>query len=152
VDRPNENISIRDAIGIWLNTTNSKNPVQFRDGCYLTHCNEICPEEITFEQDESFLWQHAYEVFTYCIVAMVTLMCLIIKGAFFLWYWRLLHKQKQFLQQTSDIENSKAIYQVPIYVHVCISMLCLNVTVCLHACLCRVCSVYMHVYTIMWFV
>jgi len=128
-ENPDDKISIRDAIGIWLNTADSTNPVQFREGCYLTHCNEMCPEEIRFEQDDSFLWENGYEVFIYCFVATITLICFIIKGVFFLWHWRLLHKQEQFLQQARDAEKTNATYQV-----------CIGMCVCLCVCLC-VCTV-----------
>ena len=106
------NVSLRDAIGIWLNTADSTNPVQFREACYLTHCNEMCPEELRFEQDESFLWEDGVTVFVYWFVGMVTLICFIIKGVFWLWHWMLLHKQSQFLQKVEDAETSNAIHQV----------------------------------------
>jgi len=146
-EKPNERISIRNAIRIWLNTANSTNPVQFRDGCYLTHCNEMCPEAITFEQDESFLWQHGYEVFIYCIVATVTIICFIIKGVFSLWYWRLLCKQKQFMQQARDAEKMNATYLVCVYVCVCMYVCARGlVGVCIRACV-RACCTYVCEYT-----
>ena len=138
-ERPNESISIRDAIGIWLNTANSTNPVQFREGCYLTHCNEMCPEEITFEQDESFLWENGFELFIYWLVATITLMCFIIKGVFSLWYWRLLHKQKEFIQRARDAEKSNAIYQACTY-YSCVYVLLL--LKCMHVCICVCVSVF----------
>ena len=130
MERPDK-VSIRDAIRIWLNTANSTNPVQFRDGCYLTHCNEMCPEEITLEQDDSFLWKYGFEVFIYCFVATVTLICFIIKGVFYFWHWWLLHKQKEFLQRARDSEKLNATYQVSVHVCVCV---CINVF--MYTCLC----------------
>ena len=127
LERPNEGTSIRHAIGIWLNTANSTNPVQFRDGCHLTHCNEMCPEEITFAQDESFLWQFGFEVFIYSLVTLVTLICFIIKTVFSVWHWWLLHKQNQFLHRARDAEKANATYQVGMCVYVCV---CVCVSVC----------------------
>jgi len=126
-------VSLRDAVGIWLNTANSTSPVQFREACYLTHCNEMCPEEITFEQDESFLWEHKVEVFIYCVVAAVTLICFAMKGIFDVWYWRLLHKQRQFLRHTRDVETRHTFYQVSRCVCVCVLVcgcVCFRVHVC----------------------
>jgi len=106
------NISLRDAIGIWLNTANSTNPVRFREACYVSHCNKLCPEEIRIEQDDSFLWKEQAEILVYCFVVMLTLICFIIKGIFSYWHYILLHRQSHFLQRAKDIETRNAIYQV----------------------------------------
>ena len=134
-------VSMRDAVGIWLNSTN---PVQFREACYLTHCNEMCPEEITFKQDESFLWEDQVEVLIYCVIAAVTFICFVIKGLFYLWHWILLHKQKRFLEQSRDIETTDTFNQVcvcsvcmraceHVYVRACVHM---DVCVYAYGCVC----------------
>ena len=119
-------VSLRDAVGIWLNSANSTNSVQFREACYLPHCNEMCPEEITFEQDESFLWEDQVEVLIYCVVATVTFICFVMKGLFYLWHWILLRKQKQFLKQSrGGVETREKFNQVPLY-----ACMCVRVCVC----------------------
>jgi len=128
-------VSLRDAVGIWLNSANS---VQFREACYLPHCNEMCPEEITFEQDESFLWEDQVEVLIYCVVATVTFMCFVIKGLFYFWHWILLRKQKQFFKQSrGSVETREKFNQVPLYacmrvcVHARVCVVCVRVFVCI---------------------
>ena len=95
------NVSLRDAIGIWLNTANSTNPVRFREACFISHCNRLCPDEIVFMQDDSFLWEHVAEILTYCCVLTVTLICFAIKGIFNIWHMKLLHEQHQFLHEVN---------------------------------------------------
>ena len=99
-------ISLRDAIDIWLTTANETHPVEFRDSCYTAHCNELCPEEINFELDNSHLWNNRYEIFVYCIVGMVTLVCIILKGIFFFWHRWLLWNQELFLERSSKVTES----------------------------------------------
>ena len=111
------NVSVRDAIGIWLNTANSTNPVRFREACHVTHCNELCPEEIRVEQDDSFLWEEQAELLVYCFVVTMTFICFAIKGIFSYWHCMLLRKQNQFLQRAKDIETRNAIYQVSLINH-----------------------------------
>ena len=99
-------ISLRDAIDIWLTTANETHPVEFRDSCYTAHCNELCPEEINFKLDNSHLWNNRYEIFVYCIVGMVTLVCIILKGIFFFWHRWLLWNQELFLERSSKVTES----------------------------------------------
>ena len=94
-------VSLRDAVGIWLTTANETHPVEFRDSCYTAHCNELCPEEINFELGDSHLWENSYKIFIYCIVGTVTLVCITLKGIFYIWHKWLLKNQELFLERSS---------------------------------------------------
>ena len=107
-------VSLRDAVGIWLTTANETNPVEFRDFCFTAHCNELCPEEINIELSNSYLWSDATEIFIYCIVGMITLVCFIMKGIFFVWHWRLLKNQRVFLEHRSVTDAGNATSEVSI--------------------------------------
>ena len=133
-EKMNDRVSIRDAIGIWLKSANSTNPIQFRETCYLAHCNEQCPEQIKFEQDESYLWKQEFEVFIYCFVAIVTLICFIIKGVFFCWHRILLRKQEQFLQRARETEKANTTYNYQ--VHRCFNYICICVLLLVCLCVC----------------
>ena len=87
----------------------NETPVEFRDSCYTAHCNELCPEEINFELSDSHLWENRYENFVYCIVGVVTLVCIILKGIFFIWHKWLLRNQELFLERNSKERSSKEI-------------------------------------------
>ena len=104
-------VSLRDAVGMWFDESQ---PVVFRDSCYTAHCNELCPEEINFELGDSHLWEDSYEIFVYCIVGVVTLVCIILKGIFYIWHKWLLWNQELFLNpsnKTAEAGNTK-MYQV----------------------------------------
>ena len=99
-------VTLRDAVGIWLSTANKTHPVEFRDSCYTAHCNKLCPEEINFEFGDSHLWENKYKIFAYCIVSMVTLVCILLKAIFFIWHKLLLRNQKLFLDCSSKVTEA----------------------------------------------
>ena len=99
-------ISLMEAVGIWLTTANATHRVEFRDTCYTAHCNELCPEEITFGLDDSHLWKDSIEIFIYCIVGIVTLVCFTLKGIFYIWHRWLLRNQRLYLEHSSQASEA----------------------------------------------
>ena len=124
-------ISLMEAIGIWFKTANETYPVEFRDTCYTAHCNELCPEEITFGLDDSHLWEDSIKIFIYCIVGIITLVCFMLKGLFYIWHYWLLRKQRLYLERTNQAsEAGNTInFQVRNFVNMKIVILtaCINV-------------------------
>ena len=107
-------VSLREAIHNWLTTANQTHPVEYRDSCHFAHCNQLCPEEINFELDNSYLWPDSIEIFVYAIVGIVTLLCFFLKGLLFLWHQWLLRKQEQFLEHSRRSITGKANFYVSI--------------------------------------
>ena len=107
--------TMQDALLEWYlqTSTNPNRPYQYRAHCQGPYCYEHCPDSLGPSPHVANSWPLGAKVFIVVVILAMTIICLIMKLAFFIWLRYLERKQDFFLHSLGDnIETGQSLLEV----------------------------------------